>query len=146
MPLSEKSHLELINEPLEDFIEVSYNNSQEVLSKCEIGIITSGTATLEALLLRTPCVTLYKTNWLSYKIIKPLLSIDQFSLPNLLAGNNLLPELLQDHVDSDNIITALDEIEKKGLDFYYKEFRRIHDNLRAGSSETAANEVFDLIG
>lgn len=146
MPLSEKSHLELINEPLEDFIEVSYNNSQEVLSKCEIGIITSGTATLEALLLRTPCVTLYKTNWLSYKIIKPLLSIDQFSLPNLLAGNNLLPELLQDHVDSDNIITALDEIEKKGLDFYYKEFHRIHDNLRAGSSETAANEVFDLIG
>ena len=75
-----------------------------------------------------------------------MLSIDQFSLPNLLAGNNLLPELLQDHVDSDNIITALDEIEKNGLDFYYKEFHRIHDNLRAGSSETAANEVFDLIG
>ena len=42
-----------------------------------------------------------------------MLSIDQFSLPNLLAGNNLLPELLQDHVDSDNIIRALDEIEKR---------------------------------
>ena len=84
MPLSDRAHLDLINEPLEDWVEVSLNNSEEVLSKCQIGIITSGTATLEALLLRTPCVTLYKTNWLSYRIIKPLLSIENFSLPNLL--------------------------------------------------------------
>ena len=145
MPLSSESHLELINEPLEGCVEVSFDNSQEVLSKCEMGIITSGTATLEALLLRTPCVTLYKTSWLSYRLIKPLLSIDNFSLPNLLSGYELLPELLQDDVCTDKIIHALDEIEQKGLDSYYTEFQKIHKNLKAGSSETAAKEIFHLI-
>ena len=145
MPLSDKNHLDLINEPLEDLVKISFNNSQEVLSNCEIGIITSGTATLEALLLRTPCVTLYKTGWLSYRIIKPLLSIDNFSLPNLLAGGELLPELLQDEVSAENIIKAIDQIKLKGLDYYYKEFHAIHENLKAGSSETAAKEVSNLI-
>ena len=145
MPLSDKNHLNLINEPLEDLVKVSFNNSQEVLSNCEIGIITSGTATLESLLLRTPCVTLYKTGWLSYRIIKPLLSIDNFSLPNLLAGGELLPELLQDEVSAENIIKAIDQIKLKGLDYYYKEFHSIHENLKAGSSETAAKEISNLI-
>ena len=145
MPLSDKNHLDLINEPLEDLVKISFNNSQEVLSNCEIGIITSGTATLEALLLRTPCVTLYKTGWLSYRIIKPLLSIDNFSLPNLLAGSELLPELLQDEVSVDNIVNAIDKMSLKGLDYYYKEFHVIHENLKAGSSETAAKEVSNLI-
>ena len=145
MPLSDKNHLDLINEPLEDLVKISFNNSQEVLSNCEIGIITSGTATLEALLLRTPCVTLYKTGWLSYRIIKPLLSIDNFSLPNLLADSELLPELLQDEVNVDNIINAIDKMSLKGLDYYYKEFHVIHETLKAGSSETAAKEVSNLI-
>jgi lipid-A-disaccharide synthase len=145
MPLSDKSHLDLINEPLKDLVKVSFNNSQEVLSNCEIGIITSGTATLEASLLRTPCVTLYKTGWLSYRIIKPLLSIDNFSLPNLLAGYELLPELLQEEVSVDNILNAIDKISFKGLDYYYKEFQVIHENLKAGSSKTAAKEVSSLV-
>jgi lipid-A-disaccharide synthase len=145
MPLSDKSHLKLITETTEGLVKISFNNSQEVLSNCKMGIITSGTATLEALLLRTPCVTLYKTGWLSYRIIKPLLEIDNFSLPNLLAGSELLPELLQGDVCSENIINALDEMNLKGLDYYYKEFHKIHENLKAGGSETAAKEVFDLI-
>ena len=145
MPLSDKGHLDLINEPFEDLVEVSLNNSEEVLSKCQIGIITSGTATLEALLLRTPCVTLYKTNWLSYRIIKPLLSVENFSLPNLLSGNTFLPELLQDEVNSENIIESLNFINSKGMDYFYKEFHKIHENLKAGSSETAANEISNLI-
>ena len=145
MPLSDKKHLDLINEPLEDLVKVSFNNSQEILSNCEIGIITSGTATLEASLLRTPCVTLYKTGWLSFRLIKPLLRIDNFSLPNLLAGRELLPELLQDEVSVENIINAIEKISLKGLDYYYKEFHAIHENLKAGSSETAAKEISHLI-
>ena len=145
MPLSDKKHLDLINEPLEDLVKVSFNNSQEVLSNCEIGIITSGTATLEASLLRTPCVTIYKTGWLSFRLIKPLLRIDNFSLPNLLAGRELLPELLQDEVNVENIINAIEKIRRTGLDHYYKEFHDLHENLKAGSSETAAKEISQLI-
>ena len=145
MPLSDESHLDLIKESMEGLINISFNNAQEVLSKCQMGIITSGTATLEAILLRTPCVTLYKTGWLTYRIVKPLLSIDNFSLPNLLAGSKLIPELLQDDVSLDNIVGAIDEISLKGLEHYYKNFHLIHENLKAGSSETAAKEIFNLV-
>lgn len=145
MPLSDERHLELIKEPMEGLITISFNNAQEVLSNCQMAIITSGTATLEAMLLRTPCVTLYKTGWLTYRIVKPLLSIDNFSLPNLLAGSKLIPELLQDDVSLDNIVGAIDEISLKGLEHYYKNFHLIHENLKAGSSETAAKEIFNLV-
>jgi len=145
MPLSDERHLELIKEPMEGLITISFNNAQEVLSNCQMAIITSGTATLEAMLLRTPCVTLYKTGWLTYRIVKPLLSIDNFSLPNLLAGSKLIPELLQNDVSLDNIVGAIDEISLKGLEHYYKNFHLIHENLKAGSSETAAKEIFNLV-
>ena len=72
---------------------------------------------MEASLLRTPCVTLYKTGWLSFRLIKPLLRIDNFSLPNLLAGKELLPELLQDEVNVKNLINALEKINLNGLDY-----------------------------
>ena len=71
--------------------------------------------------------------------------IDNFSLPNLLAGKELLPELLQDEVNVENIINAIEKINLKGLDCYYKEFHAIHENLKAGSSETAAKEISHLI-
>ena len=100
---------------------------------------------MEALLLRSACVRVFKTGWLSYRLIKPLLQIDHFSLPNLLAGRELLPEILQDEVNVKNIINAIEKIRLKGLDYYYKEFHAIHENLKAGSSETAAKEISYLI-
>jgi hypothetical protein len=48
-------------------------------------------------------------------------------------------------VNAENIIKAIDKMNLKGLDFYYKEFHAIHENLKAGSSETAAKEVSNLI-
>ena len=74
-----------------------------------------------------------------------ILSIDYFSLPNLLAGSKLSPELLQSDVSLDNIVGAIDEISLKGLEHYHKNFHLIHENLKAGSSETAAKEIFNLV-
>ena len=104
MPLSSPDHKALLEQNQDTgIVEFSYGNSQEVLKSADLAIITSGTATLEALLMQTPCVTVYKTGWLSFKIIKPLLNIKYFSLPNLLANKQLLPELLQDEVTPENI-------------------------------------------
>ena len=62
-----------------------------------------------------------------------------------MAGRELLPELLQDEVNTDSIINAVEKMRLKGLDYYYKEFHAIHENLKAGSSETAAKEISYLI-
>ena len=53
---------------MEEFINISYENSQDILKKSSMAVITSGTATLEATLSFTPCIAVYKTNWLSYFI------------------------------------------------------------------------------
>ena len=110
-----------------------------------MAIITSGTATLEALLLQTPCVTVYKTGWLSFKIIKPLLNIKYFSLPNLLSNKGLLPELLQDEVTPDNIHTTFMSLFREDKERYLQEFKKIHASLMAGGSDLAAKEIKEML-
>lgn len=146
MPLSSVDHKNLLNIEEDDgLIEFSYGNSQDVLKNADWAIITSGTATLEALLMRTPCVTVYKTNWLSFKIIKPLLNIKYFSLPNLLADTELLPELLQNEVTPENIHTTFMSLLEHNKEKYLQEFKEIHLSLMAGGSDLAAKEIKEML-
>ena len=145
MPLSDKGHLKFLDKDINDFVEISFGNAQEVLKKSEMAIITSGTATLESILSSTPCVTLYKTNWLSYFIIKPLLKIDSFSLPNLISGKEILPELLQAEISTEKVIDSINFIKNKGLKFFRNEFESIRIQLKAGGAEKAAQEIFKIL-
>ena len=145
MPLASRHHLALLEEGTDDIINISYGDSQEVLKKSKLAIITSGTATLESVLSFTPCVTLYRTNWLSYKLIKPLLTIEYFSLPNLISGKKLLPELLQDELTTENIKNSLDDIHIKGFEYYLEEFKSLKDSLQAGGALKASQEIIKLL-
>ena len=145
MPLASRHHLALLEEGTDDIINISYGDSQEVLKKSKLAIITSGTATLESVLSFTPCVTLYRTNWLSYKLIKPLLTIEYFSLPNLISGKKLLPELLQDELTIENIKNSLDDINRRGFEYYLEEFRSLKDSLQAGGAHKASQEIIKLL-
>ena len=135
----------LFKEEIEDYIHVTIGDSKEVLKTSEIALITSGTATLESALSYTPCVTLYKTNSLSYLIIKPLLMIKNFSLPNLILEEEFLPELLQSKVTDENILNAVHEITDKGIGQYINKFAQIKRTLQAGGPAKAAEEVIKLI-
>ena len=110
-----------------------------------MAIITSGTATLEAALSFTPCIAVYKTNWLSYLLIKPFLQIDYFSLPNLILGKKILPELLQSEATLEKIISSVNLLEDRGLEFYRNEFTFIKDTLKAGGADKASVEVLKLL-
>ena len=146
MPLASEEHKQLItNNNLSEFIQFSYGNSKEILSQSDLAVITSGTATLEAVLYKTPCVVVYKTGWLSYKLIKPLLKIKNFSLPNLLAKKELLPELLQEQVTPQNIADELENIVNNKEINFHDEFRLIHESLRAGGSVKAAEVIKGLL-
>jgi lipid-A-disaccharide synthase len=145
MPLASKNHLSLFTEDMNDLITISYGDSQEILRKSKLAIITSGTATLESVLSYTPCVTLYRTNWLSYKLIKPLLTIENFSLPNLISGKELLPELLQEELTVENIKDALNSLDRKGLDYYSDDFNKLKKSLMAGGASKASSEILHLL-
>lgn len=81
--------------------------SQNVMSACELTILASGTATLEALLLHRPMVVVYKVNALTYTIAKRLVKIPYVALPNILSHNQtgqaVVPELIQDDANANNI-------------------------------------------
>jgi len=145
MPLVEKNHRSFIPDNLDtQHINFSYGDSQEILSLSDIGIVTSGTVTLEALLVRTPVVVVYKTNWLNYAIIKPLLNTKHFSLPNLISDQGLLPELLQTEVTPKNIFNSYQKFNQDRIKFCLEEFEKIHSQLKAGGSEKASKAIAEM--
>ena len=84
--------------------------AREVLINCDLAVVASGTATVEAALSLTPFVVVYKLSSLSYKIARLLVrGVSFFAMPNLIAGKKVVPELLQEEVTADNIAYELEK-------------------------------------
>ncbi len=98
----------LFPEDTEDLFVVE-GKAREVLVNCDVGVVASGTATVEAALSETPFVVVYKLSKLSYKIARLLVKgVSHFAMPNLIAGKKVVPELLQEEVTSQNIASELE--------------------------------------
>jgi len=146
MPLADIDHKELIpNWQDYPWVNFSEKNAQDVLAGSHLGIVTSGTASLEAALFKTPVVVAYKTNWITYLLVKPLLRIKQFSLPNLLAGSSILPELLQYEVTDKNLFNAYKDLASNSSDHAIVAFEKIHSELKANGPDTAAKVIAEMI-
>lgn len=82
----------------------------EVVGACDVALVASGTATLEAGLMRRPLVAVYRVNALSYAVGKMLVRIPFFCLVNLLVGKKVVPELLQGEMTVDRVIDAIEPL------------------------------------
>jgi len=78
-------------------------NTYDVLNICHLVLIASGTATLEAACLGVPMIILYKLNWLTYLLGKLLIRIPFIGLPNIIAGKEVVPELVQTKASVRNV-------------------------------------------
>ncbi len=131
----------------ESKIKLVQGSSQVCLMAADSVLIASGTATLEAMLCSTPMVVAYKMAPLSYAIISRMLKTPYVSLPNLLAGKALVPEIFQSDVRSD----VLEPLVFKSLtDLNYKEslqaeFSTLSDLLRQDADDKAAEAVSSLL-
>jgi lipid-A-disaccharide synthase len=76
-------------------LQVVSGQSHTVLAACDVTLIASGTATLEAALFKRPMVIAYNMNWLSWRIMRPKQLQPWVGLPNILCGEFVVPELLQ---------------------------------------------------
>ncbi|HFD13326.1 MAG TPA: lipid-A-disaccharide synthase, partial [Crenotrichaceae bacterium] len=81
-----------------------------LLQCCDIAISASGTATLELALLSMPMVIVYKVAPLTYWFAKRLVRIPFIGLPNILAGQSIVPELIQDQVNMRNLVDEVSNI------------------------------------
>ncbi len=119
--------------------------SHLALAACDVVLIASGTATLEALLYKRPMVVAYKVAPLTYRILKRLVKSPYVSLPNLLAQRLLVPELIQDAATPDMLAQTLAPLIVDGH-AQTDGFDQIHRSLRRNASSQAAEAVLELIG
>ena len=87
-------------------VNITSGRSREVLRISDISLIASGTATLEAFLLGVPQVVAYRISWLTYFLGKRVVKIKRFSLPNILAGRDVVEELIQEEVIPERLARA----------------------------------------
>ena len=129
----------------EQFIFV--DDSQTAISAADLVVLSSGTATLEAMLLRRPMIVGYRLAAITFAIASRILKVPYVSLPNLLAGRQLVPEYIQRDLTVDKvcegIVRHMTGAEDHGE--LMKEFDRIHKSLRLDASSAAAQAIVSLI-
>ncbi|MBI2914300.1 MAG: lipid-A-disaccharide synthase [Firmicutes bacterium] len=116
----------------------------DVLNVCELAMITSGTATLEAALLGVPHVAVYKVSAPTYLVMKRLIRIPYVSLPNIVAGKRVIPELLQHEATPDRLAALLLHLYQNGVerDAMSAELREIRGKL---GSPGAVGRVAEMV-
>nr|MBS0021838.1 lipid-A-disaccharide synthase [Gammaproteobacteria bacterium] len=117
------------------------------MAAADVVLVASGTATLEALLLKRPMVITYRAARLTYYLAKAMVRVKHVGLPNLLAGRSLIPELLQDAATPEMLGAAvLDWLERpQRRAALQAEFDRIHSMLRRDADSRAAEAVLELL-
>jgi len=124
------------------------DDSRQAMSAADFVVMASGTATLEALLLRRPMVICYKLAALTYALASRMVKIPNVGLPNLLAGKRLVPEYMQGQVTVDAVSTEIINFvsEPESMAAMLEEFTAIHKEIRLDASVQAANAIESLAG
>lgn len=91
-------------------LKVVFNQTYDLLSHATAAVVTSGTATLETALFRVPQIVVYRTSSLSYQIAKRLIRVPFISLPNLIAGREVVKELIQNDFSVEKLKEELNRI------------------------------------
>ncbi len=121
--------------------------SRTVMAASEMVLLASGTATLEALLLKKPMVIAYKVNWLTAFLARRLLKVESVSLPNNLAGRKVVEEYLQERAEPELMAPALLQYldNPHQAEALTRIFDGIHRDLRRDADQQAAKAVLEMI-
>ena len=148
-----------LREPLEQLLLQTKNNhpdiqihlldgmADEVLEAADVVLISSGTATLQAALWKKPMVISYKVPWLTAQIMKRQGYLPYVGLPNILCGEFVVPELLQDDANAEKLLNALqDWLDNPIKVAKLKErFVQMHETLRRPTGLLVAQAVAQTI-
>jgi lipid-A-disaccharide synthase len=120
----------------------------EALATADLALSSSGTATLEAAVLDTPVVVMYRLSPATYFLAKKLVTLPYFSLVNIVADGPVVPELIQDQVTGERIV---DEVRKLLEPSRYAAVKQSLEVVRTrlggpGASRRAAAEIDKLLG
>jgi lipid-A-disaccharide synthase len=123
------------------------NDQGEAVAAADISLSSSGTATLESAILGTPVVVMYRLSRATYALAKKLVRLPHFSLVNIVAGRNVVPELIQHDVNGPRIAAEVRKLVAPG---YYEEVCAALAEVRAklgepGAAARVADEIITMV-
>ena len=123
-----------------------FGHSHEALEAADLALVGSGTATLEAALFKTPMVITYRQSPLSWALMRSMAYLPYVGLPNVLAGEKLVPELIQDDANPAALAGALLTLlrDTAAQRRQIERFREFHHLLRQEAAERAARAVLEV--
>ena len=132
-----------------DLLENSGTESKigrQVMNAANIVALASGTATLEAMLLHRPMVTFYKLNWLTYHVVKFLIKIQYYSLPNIIAGKKVIQELIQKDATPEKLAAEIEKLMNiETAQIQAMQHITMHKQLLAGNSENPVEAILNIL-
>ena len=132
-------------------VQIVAGQSHTVLAACDVTLIASGTATLEAALFKRPMVIAYNMNWLSWQIMQRKQLQPWVGLPNILCRDFVVPELLQDQASPEALAQALCEwIDAKSsapekIRAVEQRFTQLHAELQRDTSQLATDAIQKIL-
>jgi lipid-A-disaccharide synthase len=130
-------------------LRVIERDTYNAIAAADLAVVASGTATLETAIIGAPLIVVYRASRLNWRIFRPLINTPFVGMPNLIAGKEIAPELLQDDLNGERLARLIVEF-LSDLD----RLKRSRDDLaevrkklgEANASERAAKRILDLLG
>ena len=121
--------------------------SHQVMAASDAVLLTSGTTALEAMLFKKPMVVAYRMGGLGFWLLARLVKTAYISLPNLIAGKPLVPELIQDEANVDNLVLAVGSMlyDEEKREMLKASFSELHRSLKLDAGASAAVELAAMI-
>ncbi|MGC1173652.1 lipid-A-disaccharide synthase [Polaromonas sp.] len=136
---------------MQDDVQIVTGQSHTVLAACDVTLIASGTATLEAALFKRPMVIAYNMNWLSWQIMRRKKLQPWVGLPNILCRDFVVPELLQDAATPKALADAvLQWIDAKisapeKIATVEQRFMQLHQELHRDTAQLATDAIQNIL-
>lgn len=128
-------------------ITMLFGHAQDAMIAADGVLVASGTATLEAALLKRPMVITYRLNALSLWMMKRKGYLPYYGLPNILCGRFVVPELIQEDATPENLAQALLNLvnDKKAVAQLEQTFLELHRTLRQNTAQKAASAILPYL-
>jgi lipid-A-disaccharide synthase len=136
---------------LQGRVTVTQGQSHQVLAACDVTLIASGTATLEAALFKRPMVIAYHMNWLSWQIMRRKKLQPWVGLPNILCQDFVVPELLQEaatpHALAAAVAQWLDDLDRapQRIAQLHTRFTALHHELQRDTATLASDAIAQVL-
>jgi lipid-A-disaccharide synthase len=136
-------------DPLRGLPNVKFvtEDTYNLLQHSTAAVVTSGTATLETALFKVPQIVVYRTSAITYRIVRIIIRVPFISLVNLIAGKEVVRELIQNDLTEENLVSELQAIVAgKKREFVLKEYDAVYKTLDIGSaSENAGRLMWEYL-